>query len=74
MYSKISHAKGSKLHHGKCLKITCKSMMSFLTIVYIETKSKDTEKYKKYAKNDMTMLVKFRLQNQMIAHTIGIHF
>ena len=49
-------------------------MMSFLAIVYIETKSNDTEKYKKYAKNDMTMLVKFRLQNQMIAHTIGIHF
>ena len=70
----MSHAKGSKLHHGKCLKITTKSMMSFLEIVYIETKSNDTEKYKKYAKNEMTILVKFKLQNQMIAHTIGIHF
>lgn len=49
-------------------------MASFLAIVYIETKSNDTEKYKKYAKNDMTILVKFRLQNQMIAHAIGIHF
>lgn len=74
MYSKISHTTGSKLHHGKCLKMTCKSMMSFLAIVYMEMKSNDTEKYKKYAKNEMTILVKFKLQNHIIAHTIGIHF
>ena len=54
--------------------MTCKSMMSFLAIVYIDTKSKDTEKYKKYAKNDMQTLNRFKLQNHITNHAIAIYF